>query len=61
MPLLYLRVCWLGLEVHHLLPQIDVISKSQVAYGLSIHGNVCAVVMECFLHDLLQEQVEQDV
>ena len=39
--------------------KIDVISKLYVAYGPSTNGDGCVVAIECFLHDLLREQVEQ--
>ena len=40
--------------------KIHFISKPQVAYGPSTNGDGCVVVMECFLHNFLYEQVEQD-
>ena len=40
--------------------KIDVVGKFQAAYGLATNGDECVVVMECFLHDLLSEQVEQN-
>ena len=35
-------------------------NRTGVAYGPTANGNGCLVVMECFLHDLLYQQVEQD-
>ena len=40
--------------------KINVAGKSKVAYGPTTNGDRCVVVMECFLHELLWEQVEQD-
>ena len=40
--------------------KLNVISESQVVYGPATNGDGCVVGMECFLHDLLQEQVQQD-
>ena len=40
--------------------KIDVVGQSSVAYGPSTNGDGYVVVVECFLHDLLSEQVEQD-
>ena len=39
---------------------INVFSELWVAYGPATNGDGCVVVMECLLHDILQEQVEQD-
>ena len=39
--------------------KIDV-GEAYVAYRPFTNGDGCVVVMECFQHDLLQEQVEQD-
>ena len=40
--------------------KINVTGKSYFAYAPSTIGDRCVVVMECFLRDLLWEQVEQD-
>ena len=39
--------------------KIDVVTKSKVAYGPSADGNECVVVMECFLHDLLWDNLNR--
>ena len=61
MPLLCLRVVGevlkLTIAAAH---KFDVVGKPWVAYGPSTDGNGCVAVTECFLHVLLQEQVEQD-
>ena len=40
--------------------KIDVVGESKVAYGSATNENRCVVVMECLLHEDIEEQVEQD-
>ena len=40
--------------------KIDIVGESWVAYGPSINGDGCMVAKYSFLHDLIQEQTEQD-